>query len=233
MQNGLATVFFEKSESHSKASEMNLKTLKNLVRHGESITLEFKLKTNHPEKIVREMVAFANTEGGTLLVGIGDDKTISGLKFIDEDEFILVRAIEKYCYPPLPYRLERVSISDTRDVLVFQINKSGNRTHGVLLEDEENPKVYVRVADRCVQASKEVRQILKRENEAAGVKFIYGQKEQILMQYLEKNQRITVDKFTEIAQIPRWLASRTLVLLSLAHVLKVEPHEVMDWFVLA
>jgi predicted HTH transcriptional regulator len=49
-----------------------------LVRKGEGATLEFKLKSNHPEKIVREVVAFANSQGGLLLIGVGDDKSIPG-----------------------------------------------------------------------------------------------------------------------------------------------------------
>ena len=82
---------------------MDLRTLKELVKQGEGDNLEFKLKSNHPEKIVREIVAFANSGGGKLLVGIGDDKTIKGLKYADEDEYILEKAIQKYCTPPIPY----------------------------------------------------------------------------------------------------------------------------------
>jgi predicted HTH transcriptional regulator len=52
------------------------KALKALVRQGEGMHLEFKLKAAHPEKIVREIVAFANAQGGLLLVGVGDDKSI-------------------------------------------------------------------------------------------------------------------------------------------------------------
>ncbi len=71
----------------------DLKSLKALVRQGEGMHLEFKLKATHPEKIVREIVAFANAEGGLLLVGVGDDRSVPGVKFADEDEYILTRAI--------------------------------------------------------------------------------------------------------------------------------------------
>ena len=71
---------------------MDYQELKNLVRRGESSSLEFKLKTNHPEKIIKGVVAFANTNGGIMLIGVGDDKKIPGLKYADEDEYLLVRA---------------------------------------------------------------------------------------------------------------------------------------------
>lgn len=231
MSQGLAT-YFEKTDSYSRMSDMNVKELKNLVRQGEGSSLEFKLKASHPEKIIREIVAFANSKGGKLLLGVGDDKTIPGLKFVDEEEYILVRAIKRNCFPPINYELERIAITDERDVLVFTIPKSREKPHFVHLENEEHRKAYVRVKDRSVQASREVKQILRRENED-GIKFTYGEKEKILMTYLSENQKITIEKFAEIAKIHPRSASHTLVLLVLSNVLKIQPDEVMDWYYLA
>jgi len=230
MNQGLAA-YLIKTDSHSRASEMQFKDLKTLVRQGEGTTLEFKLKANHPEKIIREIVAFANTKGGTLLVGVGDDKSIPGLKFIDEAEYMLVKAIEQNCFPPVKYEMERVAITDERDVLVFTIPKSTEKPHYVQLDNEDNGKAYVRVQDRSVQASKEMKQILRRENQE-GIQFKFGDKEKILMQYLSENQKITLNKFIEIAKIPAWLASRTLVLLVLSNVLKIQPDELVDYFMI-
>ncbi|MBB6002287.1 helix-turn-helix domain-containing protein [Arcicella rosea] len=224
--------YFEKTENHSRVSGMSLKDLKSLVRQGENLQLEFKLKANHPEKIVREVVAFANTKGGTLLIGVGDDKSIPGLKFVDEDEYILVRAIERNCFPPIAYDIERISVTDDREVLVITIPKSKKKPHYVQLETEEMGKAYVRVADRSVQASKEMKQILRRENEE-GIQFSFGEKEKVLMTYLSVNKQITLAEFAKIASIPPWLASRTLVLLVLANVLKIQAHETADWYSVA
>ena len=230
MNQGLAS-YFEKIDSHSRMSDMNVKELKNLVRQGEGTSLEFKLKASHPEKIIREIVAFANSKGGKLLVGVNDDKTIPGLKFVDEEEYILVRAIERNCFPPINYDLERIAITDERDVLVFTIPKSQKKPHFVQLENQESKKAYVRVKDRSVQASREVKQILRRENED-GIKFTYGDKERILMSYLSENQKITIEKFAEIAKVSSRSAAHTLVLLVLSNVLKIQPDEVMDWYYL-
>lgn len=230
MNQGLAA-YLEKTDSHSRMSDMNVKELKNLVRQGEGTSLEFKLKATHPEKIIREIVAFANSKGGKLLVGVNDDKTIPGLKFVDEEEYILVRAIERNCFPPINYDLERIAITDERDVLVFTIPKSQKKPHFVQLENEESKKAYVRVKDRSVQASREVKQILRRENED-GIKFTYGDKEKLLMAYLSENQKITIEKFAEIAKISSRSASHTLVLLVLSNVLKIQPDEVVDWYYL-
>jgi len=209
---------------------MDYRALKDLVRRGEGSNLEFKLKTNHPEKIIRGVVAFANTNGGIMLIGVGDDRTIPGLKYADEDEYLLVRAIDKYCFPKISYSIERVPLFDEREVLVIRVPPSPNRPHYIIpdLADPENKKAYVRVADKSVQASKEVREIMKGERAARDIRFTYGDKEHKLMQHLGEHNSITVDLFASIAGVSRKIASRTLVLLVLANVLEIHPSDVMD-----
>ncbi|GAB3912327.1 ATP-binding protein [Larkinella knui] len=209
---------------------MDYRALKELVRQGEGTHLEFKLKSNHPERIIREIVAFANTEGGKLLIGIGDDKSIQGLKHVDEDEYLLVRAIERYCTPAIDYHLERVPLANERDVLVITVPESEHKPHYVDDPTNDFRRAYVRVDDKAVQASKEVREIMKGETAERAVRFTYGDKEQTLMQHLDRNQSITVDLFANIANIPRKMASRTLVLLVLANVLEIHPNETVDRF---
>lgn len=213
---------------------MELKELKALVKKGEGANLEFKLKASHPEKIVREVVAFANSSGGLLLIGVGDDKSIPGVKFADEEEYMLTRAIEKYCKPSISYTLQRITVVGEREVLIFTIAASENKPHYVIHDFENNlGKVYVRVADRSVQASKEMREVLKGERKQRNIRFQYGDKERALMRYLQSHPAITVDEFSKTANIPRQIASRTLVLLVLANVLRIMPNELQDSFIAA
>ena len=61
---------------------MNFREIKAMVKAGENDFLEFKRKVRFPEKIVKEIVAFANTSGGTLLLGV-EDKS-GNVRGIDE-----------------------------------------------------------------------------------------------------------------------------------------------------
>src|SRR6476620_2988527 len=85
--------------------------LQKLVARGEGSNLEFKRKASYPEKIVREMVAFANARGGILLVGVGDDKTIPGLKY-PEDESHVIQETLKQCRPKLPVTEQFIPIGN-------------------------------------------------------------------------------------------------------------------------
>jgi predicted HTH transcriptional regulator len=210
---------------------LELSELKNIVKKGEGTQLEFKLKSNHPEKIVKEVVAFANTKGGKLMIGVSDDKEVKGLKYIDEDEFIITRSIEKHIYPLVDYTIERIKVEGELSVLIYDIKQSPLKPHFVdLTGNPDDRKAYVRVDDKSIQASKEVREILKGQSKQKGFKFHFGDKEKTLMQYLDEKLKITINTFSEIAQIKKKDASRTLVLLVLAGVLKILPHELEDYF---
>ena len=227
-----SSLLVAKTATRSKRSAMDMKALKDLVRNGEGELLEFKQKAAHPEKIVREVVAFANTKGGILLVGVGDDRSIPGLKFADEDEYLLVRAIEKLIVPAVAYSMERIFVNNEREVLLIRIEKSLEKPHFAIIDAQKDTrKAFVRIADRSVQASKEVRQILKWENKAQNVAFKYGLKEEALMKHLGQNVSITLIEYAEVANIPLWLASKTLITMVLAGVIKIIPDEIADKYV--
>jgi predicted HTH transcriptional regulator len=210
---------------------MDLATLKKIVSKGEGLQTEFKRKAKFPEKILKEVIAFANTEGGYLIIGVDDNKSIAGLRYPDEEEFIMRKAIEKYCFPNVLYQTERIEIGNDLSVLVFWIEK-GKQTPYSLSDKDEIAKVFVRVADKSIQASREVRRILKKRAEAKDIQFRYGEKEKILMEYLANYSFITVRRFSQVAQISMKLASQTLVLLTAANVLTIQPSETEDTYIL-
>lgn len=66
-----------------------------LITAGESLTVEFKasLSQNQERDICKEIAALSTAQGGTLLIGVSDDKNIIG---IDEPSFI-INKIERWC----------------------------------------------------------------------------------------------------------------------------------------
>src|SRR5688572_4742840 len=89
--------------------------LRKLVSRGENASLEFKRKAAYPDKIVREMIAFANTDGGTLLVGVGDDKSLAGLKYPEGESHVIREALKK-CRPSLKFVEIFIPIGDARTI---------------------------------------------------------------------------------------------------------------------
>ena len=71
-----------------------------LISRGEGEQLDFKKTISSANKIAKTMAAFANHKGGTLLVGVNDNKTISGVKSEDE-KYMLDLAASFYCKPEI------------------------------------------------------------------------------------------------------------------------------------
>lgn len=204
--------------------------LKKLVAQGEGLTLEFKRKAAFPEKIVREMIAFANTKGGIILVGINDDGTIPGLKHPEDDSHVLKQALKK-CKPALHVVETFIPIGPARTVIQYEIPESRKKPHYLL--QGEKQESFVRVDDKCIQASREMREIVKRSQQPKDVRFHYGDHERMLMQYLDHHKTITLHEFRKLSGLKKFYASRKLVLLVLADVLKITPHEKGDVYSLA
>lgn len=208
---------------------MTLQDITKLALQGEGLNVEFKKKAAHPEKIVREIVAMANTDGGYLLIGVDDDGTVSGQRFIEEEVFVMDKAIDKLIFPPVSVEKYIFGLNAKKGVAAYRIRKSAERPHFIVENDKR--KAFVRVKDKSIQASREMWEILKREKKQADIVFQYGRKEEILVKALEDRTSITLREFMQLAKIPVYVASRTLVKLVLANVLQVIPQESEDLFV--
>jgi predicted HTH transcriptional regulator len=214
----------------SPYNSRQVQELQKLVQQGEGSRLEFKRKASHPEKILREMIAFANTKGGILLVGVGDDKTLPGLKYPEGESHVIREAIKK-CRPALKFNETFIPIGNSRSVIQYDIPESKSKPHYLIIEEEK--EAFVRVHDQSIKASREIREIVKRAQLKKDIRFHYGEHEKFLMEYLEQNPSITLKKFIELRGVKRFYASKKLVLLVLADVLNITPHEKGDLYSLA
>ena len=68
---------------------MNQEELVEIIRNGESSKVEFKREDVHPNSLAEEIVAFANLEGGIILIGVDDSGGLIGCFRDDVDEFIV------------------------------------------------------------------------------------------------------------------------------------------------
>ena len=117
--------------------------LENDLALGESHFREFKSALQGPDRnhqrkmnlvakdIGRTLVAFANADGGTLIVGAEDDGTISGITYSEDKLKVLQNAPRTHVHAdtPLPgVRYHLVSIQ-SKTVLVFEVQKGIRYIH--------------------------------------------------------------------------------------------------------
>lgn len=215
---------------------MTFAELQKLVREGEGERLEFKLKANHPDKIVKSVGAFANTKGGMLLVGVDDHRQIKGCKDASEEQYVLEAAIQRYLVPIPEYHIHTVAVQDDKEVVCISVPIADKKpvywkdpVHAT--GEAPNGKVFIRVGAQSLQASYAMRQVLKGRSKGAGKKLHYGEKEKKLMQYLHEHSIVTIAEFAATAGITPKQACATLVFMCMIGVLDIVPGETEDRFV--
>lgn len=208
--------FYMQYSNSVELSKLTRNDLKNLVQTGESSFLEFKHSVASPEKIAREIAAFTNTKGGTILIGVEDNGEIIGVESYHEEEFWLNQAARELCIPEVDIRIELINIGE-RDVLLINVPEAEKKP--IYVKGEKYRQVYVRVDHESVVASDEYVEVLKQNASSEGVTFEYGENEQQLFRFLNEYGDITVKRFSLLISVTTYRAAKILVNLVSAGIL--------------
>jgi len=204
---------------------MKRKDFLDLIEEGENRQIEFKRKFSTPEKIAREMIAFANTRGGYILFGVDDDKQIVGVESEKSEAELVKDAALNYCQPPIEYEIDYLEVYG-KEVVIVGIPESDQKPHRLqdyLNELDVNKSVVlVRVNDKSIQASKEMIRILRAQSQDMSLtKYTIGTNEKSVFDYLSKNETISVKELSDLVNISERRASRTLVKMVRANLLMI------------
>ncbi|MBW2109678.1 MAG: putative DNA binding domain-containing protein [Deltaproteobacteria bacterium] len=138
--------------------------IETLLKQPEGKTLEFKRDLSSPKKLMKTLVAFANTAGGKVIIGV-EDKTRSPVGVINplDEEERLCSLIADAIRPRLVPNVEMVTV-ENKTLLVVEVFLSGTRPHWVMAEGPETG-VYVRLGSTNRQADRELIAELRRSVE--------------------------------------------------------------------
>jgi predicted HTH transcriptional regulator len=210
----------KKTKNSANTKSEGVFELQRLVAEGEGHHLEFKRKASHPEKIVREMIAFANSEGGTILIGVDDNGVLAGVKYPEEELLSVREALQKHVRQSLVYHDSLIALSENSFVLRLDIPPNVKRPL-LFWVDSKHQEGYVRVNDMSVKASDEMIEIIRRKRQKKDIRFYFAEHELALMKYLDQYPSITSKEFQKLTGLNQYTASRKLILLVLANVLKI------------
>lgn len=96
-----------------------------LIAEGEHQQQDFKFEISDARKIAKTLSAFANTDGGRLLIGVKDNGKIAGVRS-DEEKYMIEAAAQLYCRPEVDYSMQTFHV-EGRSVLVVQIDESEHK----------------------------------------------------------------------------------------------------------
>jgi predicted HTH transcriptional regulator len=181
--------------------------IKRLILSGENQQLDFKFEISDSRKIAKTLVAFSNTDGGKLLVGVKDNGKIAGVR-TDEEFFMVQAAADMYCKPIVTFQSKRW-IVEGKTVLEITIPK-GSEIPYFANTEPNRWLAYIRVKDENILASAVHLKVWKNKNHGNGILVEYSEKVKILLEYLELNPSISISKFCRTAFLPKNTAENIL-----------------------
>jgi predicted HTH transcriptional regulator len=212
--------------------------LQRLVDRGEDVQTEFKRLVHSPEKIAKSMVAFANTSGGVILIGVDDDKRIVGVESEKEIIEIMEEAGREFIEPEVIFDLEVVEFKG-RDVLMVTVEESSDKPHFHIstvrdpntFKKKKERKVYVRIGSKNTVAGKEITSLMSAEKRP--LRISYGENERTLLRYLDNYHRITLKEYSQLVNISDRRATKILITLVRAGVILIHAEGRDNYYTLA
>lgn len=185
--------------------------IKKLIAQGEGETLDFKQNIPEASKFAKTLVSFANTKGGTILVGVRDNSSIAGVRS-EEEKFMLELSAFRYCRPSIPLQIKEWVI-DGKLILEAIIPES---TFKPCLAINENGKwlAYVRKNDETLIAGPVVYGLMVRKSKNAGLFIKYGEAEKLVFESLISNGIQNISELIANTKLKKGLLTRVLITLS-------------------
>jgi ATP-dependent DNA helicase RecG len=123
--------------------------LRERILRWEGPHTDFKRELGHRTELEKDLVCFANGDGGQLIIGVDDGRNVVGVDHPDELMLTVDEVAFQRCSPPIT-AISEVVVLNGKNVLVVNVAKGDQRpyrTHG--------GQYYVRSAAHCRHASRE------------------------------------------------------------------------------
>ena len=145
------------------------------------------LKSILTKDIKKEIIAFANTNGGKIYIGIDDKSNIIGIDNIDDKLQSLTGMINEGIKPSL---IEHAQIKtekyDNKDVIIVDIQSGPNKPYYLADKGLKPSGVYLRHGSSSIQASDEIIRKMIFEHAALRFEEMISKNQNLSFEYLEK-----------------------------------------------
>ena len=172
--------------------------LLNLIREGEHRQQDFKYRVADACKLAKSVSAFANTDGGRLLIGVRDDGHLSGVRG-EEEIFMMHQAAYKYCKPEPSIAFDTYHV-EGRTIVIATVPPSAKRP--VYARDEEGRmRDYIRIDDENILASPVLLALWQESQKPLGTVIAYDEKVRRLLDSMQGWQ--TLNQIVRLSRLPR------------------------------
>ena len=172
--------------------------LLSLIEEGEHQQQDFKYRVDDARKLAKSVSAFANTDGGRLLIGVRDDGQIAGVRKEGEIH-VMHQAAYKYCQPEASVRFDTYH-ADGRTVVVATVPPSEKKP--VCAQDEDGRmRAYIRINDENIVASPVLFELWRETQQPQGALIPYDEDIRKLLDVMQGPQ--TLKQIVRLCKLPR------------------------------
>ena len=173
--------------------------LQSLISEGEHQQQDFKYRVSDALKLAKSVSAFANTDGGRLLIGVRDDGHMSGVRS-EEEIYMMHQAAYRYCRPEASIKFDTYH-ADGRTIVIATVPPSDKRPICVIDENGKR-RAYIRIADENIVASPVHLAIWRESQNEQGTMMTYTDTVRKLLDAMQ-DQRLTLNQIVRRSAIPR------------------------------
>jgi len=170
-----------------------------LIREGEHQQQDFKYRVTDALKLAKSVSAFANTDGGRLLIGVRDDGQMSGVRS-EEEIYMMHQAAYRYCRPEASIKFDTFHI-DGRTIVIATVPPSDKRPVCVVNQDDK-PRAYIRIADENIVASPVHLALWREAQKLQGIVLTYNDDIRNILDVMQG--RKTLNQIVRLSKLPRY-----------------------------
>ena len=172
--------------------------LLSLISEGEHQQQDFKYHVADACKLAKSVSAFANTDGGRLLIGVRDDGHLSGVRS-EEEIFMMHQAAYKYCKPEPSIKFDTYH-AEGRTIVIATVPPSTRRP--VFAQNEEGRmRAYIRIKDENIVASPVHLSLWRESQKPQGSIITYDDDIRRLLNVMQHRQ--TLNQIVRLSKLPR------------------------------
>lgn len=182
--------------------------IQRLIEEGEHEHQDFKFSISDARKIARSVSAFANNDGGRLLIGVKDNGNIAGVRN-EEDIYVVEQAAQMYCRPAQNVEFTAYKTEGGAIVICAEIARASRRPVQAQ-EPDGSWRTYYRVKDENIVAPDLMVRAWRQKEAHKGSLLSFSETESVLIEYLEKNGNASIEEFMKTARISRHTAEEII-----------------------
>lgn len=180
-----------------------------LIAEGEHEHQDFKYAISDARKIARSISAFANNDGGRLLIGVKDNGVVAGVRN-EEDIFVVEQAAQLYCRPEVELRFTAFRVEGGLTVIRAEIDAADPSRRPVEAQEPDGRwRAYYRVADENIAAPPLM--VRAWRESSSGRLFALSDPQRAAMELLERAGRLTSESLARRASVSRATADDIII----------------------